>query len=166
MVVSDAYGLHRYQTDDLFRCGRKVNKLPDLVFARRRSLEYSFTGEKLTGDQLSAVFEQLREQYPSLLAGKFLTCVPSHPAHAVPNYNVLIIGDQHSQTEDSKALLAARCDQLLAQINCEYLSKRASGRLGPIAFMETRTRDFAERFAQNGSWEAQFKFLPLYHDRL
>ena len=162
MVVSDAYGLRRYQTDDLFCCGRKVNGLSDLVFVRRRSLEYSFTGEKLTADQLSAVFEQLREQYPSLLAGKFLTCVPSRPTHAVPHYKVLIIGDQPSQNEESNAQLAARCDQLLARMNGEYRSKRASGRLGPIAFMETRTRDFAEQFAENGSWETQFKFLPLY----
>jgi hypothetical protein len=162
MFVSDSYGLRRYQTDDLFLCRRKLNGLPDLAFARRRSLEYSFTGEKLTAEQLSAVFEQLREQFPSLLAGKFLTCVPSRPAHAVPHYNVLMIGDDPSQTHDLNAILAARCDQLLAQVNGEYRSKRASGRLGPIALMETRPRDFAEQVAENGSWETQFKFLPLY----
>ncbi|HET9710662.1 MAG TPA: GH3 auxin-responsive promoter family protein, partial [Pyrinomonadaceae bacterium] len=150
MVVSDRYGLRRYQTDDLFLCKRKINGLPDLAFARRRSLEYSFTGEKVTAEQLSAVFEQLRTLFPSLLAGNFLTCVPSQPAHALPHYKVLLIGD--ARTSGSHHLLATRCDQLLSEINCEYKSKRASGRLGPITFVDAPRQDFP----------SQFKFLPLY----
>ena len=152
MVVSDGYGLRRYQTDDLFLCKRKINGLPDLAFARRRSLEYSFTGEKVTAVQLSAVFDQLRTLYPSLLADKFLTCVPSQPPHALPHYKVLLIGNVRNS--GSQALLAAHCDELLSAINCEYKSKRASGRLGPITFVEAPMKDFP----------SQFKFLPLYRD--
>ena len=159
MVVSDAYGLKRYQTDDLFLCRRKINGLPDLAFVRRRSLEYSFTGEKLTAEQLNTVFDQLRTLYPSILADRFLTCVPTQPSHTIPHYRVLLIGDRHSTSHD---LLATRCDQLLSEINCEYKSKRASGRLGPITFNEIETREFAEQLARNGSWETQFKFLPLH----
>ncbi len=159
MVVSDAYGLRRYQTDDLFLCRRKVHGLPDLVFARRRGLEYSFTGEKLTAEQLSAVFEQLREMYPSLVAERFLTCVPSQPEHALPHYQVLLIGEQRIQ--NSPELLAVRCDELLSEINCEYRSKRASGRLGPVSVIEVGTKEFAAGLADNGNWETQFKFLPL-----
>ena len=152
MVVSDAYGLRRYQTDDLFLCKRKIHGLPDLSFARRRTLEYSFTGEKLTGEQLSKVFARLRASYPSLLAGRFLTCVPSHP----PHYKVLIVGD--SNVETSQHILAASCDEMLCEINCEYRSKRASGRLGPVAVVSTNFKDFV---AMNSNWETQFKFLPL-----
>ena len=159
MVVSDAYGLKRYQTDDLFLCKRKVNRLPDLAFARRRSLEYSFTGEKLTAEQLSTVFDRLRTLYPALLADRFLTCVPTQPLHAIPHYQVLLIGNRHLNSHD---LLATRCDQLLSEINCEYKSKRASGRLGPLTFIEIETKDFAEQVASNGNWETQFKFLPLH----
>ncbi len=158
MVVSDAYGLRRYQTDDLFLCRRKVNRLPDLVFVRRRSLEYSFTGEKLTAEQLSAVFEKLREMYPALTAEKFLTCVPSQPTNVLPYYQMLVIGDQHTQS--AHELLAARCDELLREMNCEYKSKRASGRLGPVKVMDLGTREFAQAVAE-GNWETQFKFLPL-----
>ncbi len=163
MVVSDAYGLRRYQTGDLFLCIRKVQGLPDLVFVRRRALEYSFTGEKLTAEQLSAVFEQLREMYPALVADTFLTCVPSASTHALPHYNVLLIGDQRLQS--SHELLAGRCDELLSEINCEYNSKRASGRLGPIRVMTLGTEEFVARFAEKGQWESQFKFLPLYISR-
>ena len=158
MIVSDAYGLRRYQTDDLFLCRRKVNGLPDLVFVRRRSLQYSFSGEKLTAEQFSVVFERLREMYPALLAGKFLTCVPSQPANALPHYQMLVIGDQH--TESAHELLAARCDELLREMNCEYRSKRASGRLGRVTSMDLGTREFAAAVAEP-NWETQFKFLPL-----
>lgn len=152
MIVSDAYGLRRYQTNDLFLCKRKILGLPDLSFVRRRTLEYSFTGEKLTAEQLSIVFEQLRTSYGELLADSFLTCVPSYP----PHYKVLLIGD--SNVENSHDFLAARCDELLCEINCEYRSKRASGRLGPVEVVSTKFKDFV---AMNGNWETQFKFLPL-----
>lgn len=156
MVTSNAYGLRRYQTDDLFLCRRTVNGLPDLVFVRRRSLEYSFTGEKLTGEQLSIVFDQLRAMYPSLLADRFLTCVPTQPLNALPHYRVLLISDCRSGSHD---LLGTTCDELLSEINCEYKSKRASGRLGPITFSDIKIKDFSEQLADN--WETQFKFLPL-----
>ena len=159
MVVSDAYGLQRYQTDDLFICTRRINELPDLAFARRRSLEYSFTGEKLTAQQLSTVFDQLRALYPSILAGRFLTCVPAQSAHGVPHYKVLLIGARQCASHD---LLAAECDELLGQINCEYKSKRASGRLGPVTCSDIETKDFAEQLARTDNWETQFKFLPLH----
>lgn len=152
MVVSDAYGLRRYQTGDLFLCRRKIKGLPDLAFVRRRGLEYSFTGEKLTADQLSTVFEQLRTLYPALVANSFLTCVPSQPAHALPHYKVFLIGEQ--QRSCSNDQLAARCDELLSQINCEYKSKRASGRLGSVTVVNTTINEFP----------SQFKFLPLYRN--
>ena len=157
MVISDAYGLKRYQTGDLFRCERTLHNLPDLSFVRRRTLEYSFTGEKLTGEQLTLVFEQLRTRYPAPLTGRFLTCVPSQP----PHYKVLMIGDSPPITPDFHAVFAANCDALLSELNCEYGTKRASGRLGPIEVVSVRLKDFV---AQNHTWEAQFKFLPLIRE--
>jgi hypothetical protein len=160
MVVSDPYGLRRYQTGDLFFCRRKVKGLPDLVFVKRRALEYSFTGEKLTAEQLSITFAQLRKQFRGVLADKYLTCVPSQPAEAIPHYKVLLIGEQIQKA--NLDLLAARCDELLNEINCEYKSKRASGCLGAVRVMQTGVKDFVERFSRHGSWETQFKFLPLW----
>ena len=159
MVVTDEYGLHRYRTNDVFLCRRKVGMLPDLVFVRRRGLEYSFTGEKLTAEQCSIVFDELRARHPAVFANRYLTCVPSQPSHALPHYTVLLVGERNGELKLD--FLAARCDQLLAQINCEYRSKRASGRLGAVTFIETGTREFAERFAPQRGWESQFKFLPL-----
>ena len=159
MIVTDAYGLRRYRTKDLFLCRRKCHGLPDLAFVRRRGLAYSFTGEKLTGEQVTMVFDQLRSQYPHVFANNYLTCVPSQEMKAIPHYKLVVVGD-HKVVRDLN-VLAARCDELLSEVNCEYRSKRSSGRLGPIAFLQIGTREFAERFSPQGSWESQFKFLPL-----
>jgi hypothetical protein len=154
LVISDAYGLLRYRTGDLFRCERKLHHLADLTFVRRRSLEYSFTGEKLTGEQLTIVFDELRARYPRLLADRFLTCIPSQP----PHYKVLLIGDSNNNVDELHKVLAAGCDELLCELNCEYRTKRSSGRLGPIEVANVRLKDFV---AKNHAWETQFKFLPL-----
>ena len=156
MIVSDAYGLRRYRTGDLFLSRRKTNNLPDLIFVKRRGLQYSFTGEKLTAEQVSLVFEQLRARYPQVCADRYLTCLPS--AETLPHYKVLLIGK--AQDIDLQEI-AKRCDELLRAFNCEYESKRASGRLGPVDLIQTGTREFAERFSAHTGWESQFKFLPL-----
>ena len=158
MIVSDKFGLRHYRTNDLFLCRRKCNGLPDLTFVRRRGLTYSFTGEKLTGAQVSMVFEELRRQYPHLLAHNYLTCIPSSEAETLPHYKLIVIGDGKVSSLD---VLAARCDELLSEVNCEYRSKRNSGRLGAVTLLELGTREFAERFSPHGNWESQFKFLPL-----
>src|SRR5260370_105214 len=92
MVVSDPYGLRRYQTSDVFLCRGMVAGLPDLSFIRRRGLSYSFTGEKLTAEHVSMVFQGLRKEFPLLDGETFLTCVPSQPANdPIPHYKVLLI---------------------------------------------------------------------------
>lgn len=155
LVVSDPYGLRRYQTEDLFHCRRKLNGLPDLVFQRRSGLEYSFTGEKVTAEQLTTVFDRLRTQYSELLSDAFLTCVPSLSPH--PHYKLVFICET---TITSQSVLASSCDKLLGELNREYKGKRGNGTLGPIMFTQITATGFAKHFAI--SWETQFKFLPLY----
>lgn len=151
MVVSDAYGLRRYHTDDLFTCRRKLYGLPDLVFLRRGALEYSFAGEKVTAEQLTTIFDHLRHKHR---CKGFLTLVPS--LSPKPHYKLVLIGEKLKGD-----LLAIECDKLLSAMNCEYKSKRARGILGPIHFVQTDAVAFASRLAA-GTWETQFKFLPLY----
>ena len=158
MVVSDSYGLRRYQTGDLFTCRRMTNGLPDLAFLRRRALEYSFIGEKVTAEQLNIVFDRLRTEHPATLADAFLTCIPSLPHNEKPHYKFVLIRD--SDTRLNTDILATHCDQLLGQLNCEYNNKRLIGSLAPARFIQAKTSAFAERFAD--TWETQFKFLPLY----
>lgn len=158
MVVSDGYGLNRYQTGDLFACRRLRNGLPDLAFLSRRALEYSFIGEKVTADQLNIVFDRLRSEHREILGDAFLTCVPSLPLNENPHYKVILISDSQMTTDTD--LLAARCDELLSTLNCEYKNKRTSGLLAPTKFLQMAAAAFAQGF--ENSWETQFKFLPLY----
>jgi len=162
MVVSDEYGLKRYQTDDVFDCRGFIEGLPDLHFARRRSLEYSFTGEKLTGTQLSSVYLQLKKEFTMLSEDTFLTCIPSQPADsAIPHYKLIVV----AQHLDLPSELITRFDQLIEKNNDEYAAKRESGRLGPPELELARLEEIVEKVSTSSvktNWESQFKFLPLY----
>jgi hypothetical protein len=160
MIVSDPFGLRRYQTEDVFLCKGFVGRLPDLRFVRRRNLEYSFTGEKLSGDQLDLVFRKLREEFGAIPSDAFLTCIPSHPGgEAIPHYKVILAGEPDGDTTMNDHAIATRCDMLLQEVNIEYRNKRESGRLGNIRFVRLSFDAFTSRFCNA---EGQFKFLPLY----
>jgi hypothetical protein len=166
MVVSDSYGLRRYQTGDLFLCKRFVGRLPDLWFVSRLNLEYSFTGEKLTNLQVMSTFQRLREEFPWLRADEYLTCVPSHPTNEpTPHYKIILIGSAKGNDWNSYDELARRCDELFGEFNSEYKSKRESRRLERVRFSQMSQVDFANRIGANQQGNesgAQFKFLPLY----
>lgn len=164
MVVSHRFGLRRYRTGDLFRVERVLEGLPDLRFLRRGGLAYSFTGEKLTGEQLAKAYERIRSEYGPSIAGYLLTCFPSQsPGHALPHYRLVTI-----RCDETAPLLpdglAQRLDLLLKELNLEYKSKRQSRRLGEIQLEQLDLSEFRTRMsgAGLGAWDAQFKFLPFY----
>jgi hypothetical protein len=167
MVVSDGFGLRRYQTGDVFLCRRLVRGLPDLAFVRRRGLEHSFTGEKLTAQQASAAFDRTRNVL-GLPEGLHLALVPSWPAgEPVPHYRLVVIGPAPLPAVEL-ATLASRCQSELEEQNSEYRGKVASARLRPLrgtCLSEERFARLVGGARHRGSWEAQFKFLPLYRTR-
>lgn len=164
LVVSDAYGLRRYQTGDLFLCRGMIRGLPDLQFQRRRGLEYSFTGEKITAEQIGPILQTIRQKFP--LEDRFLTCVPSWPPEEpIPHYRLLIVSHNGAQARCDLGEPARWFDELLAAANGEYRSKRETHRLGAVRTQGVRFQDFiawAGGARHRDTWEAQFKFLPLY----
>jgi hypothetical protein len=167
MVVSDAYGLRRYQTEDLFECVGRIRDVPDLRFRRRRGLAYSFTGEKLTGEQVSASFEALRVRFPQLAEeGVQLTCIPTLPQAAEPHY--LLVLAWPGTVRSAPKGVAEAFEAALSAVNPEFPGKRSSGRLGPTLVVEIGYDALASRLEGRGSapsrrsWETQFKLLPLY----
>jgi len=159
MVVSDQWGLKRYQTEDVFSVFRRVNGLPDLRFERRRGLAFSFTGEKLTGDQAADALRSLRDRVPPLKASPWLVLVPSSVPH--PHYKLVV-----TDAKDGGVLegIEAALDEALGQVNSEYADKRRSSRLGmpeavAMPFSEALTRVGGQ--SPDRSWQTQFKFLPL-----
>ncbi len=169
MVVSDPYGLKRYQTEDLFECRGFVRGLPDLHFSRRRGLTWSFTGEKLTGEQLSEAYAVLEDEIPHLRAiAAQMTTLPTWPKGAeVPGYRLVIghPGDHLYPPLDAKEL-EWRFDRALAKVNTEYAAKRETGRLAEPVVVILPYNRLAEGLdsasaAENRSWESQFKLAPL-----
>jgi hypothetical protein len=164
LVVSDAHGLRRYQTEDLFVCRRLLRGLPDLAFVRRRGLAHSFTGEKLTGEQIEAAFARLRQSC-GLPADVHLTLQPRFPpTDALPHYHLHVVGAAPGLVDLDR--IARECHALLGDQNSEYRGKSASGRLGPVQAGSLDAAAFARTITGSAqgapaSWEAQFKFLPL-----
>jgi hypothetical protein len=166
MVVSDRYGLRRYQTGDLFECAGFVGRLPDLRFLRRRGLGHSFTGEKLTGEQLALMFERLRAECHEVRREDFLTCVPAQAAGRPAPHYIVILSSASGTRSIAEDQIAARCDRLLGEVNQEYRGKRDSGRLGAIRVVQLPLAELASRLggAAATAWQSQFKFLPLYRE--
>jgi hypothetical protein len=166
LVVSDGHGLRRYQTGDVFSCRDFVGGLPDLGFARRRDLEYSFTGEKLTALQVTGAFDRLRVE-AHVAPDAFMTLIPSRPAdETVPHYRLIVAparGDAPLAADTER--LAERCEELLRAANAEYRAKVESGRLAPVRPQVMSSDGLAVLIAgarNRGTWEAQLKFLPLH----
>lgn len=175
MVVSDCYGLIRYQTDDLFKCVGHYRGLPDLRFVRRAGLTFSFTGEKLTGEQVTEAYEELRAQVPALRkSGIQLCCFPTHEApYESPSYRlVIVLPPSHERSISIETTLVSEIfERSLSELNQEFSKKRKSGRLGSskvtvvsYEWISTRldTRTESEQDIKEHSWESQFKLSPLY----
>jgi hypothetical protein len=163
MVVSDAYGLRRYQTDDVFLCAGVVAGLPDLRFQRRRNLEYSFTGEKLSAAHLQAAFARLRAVGRIVPEDAYLAGVPSLPAgSALPHYKIAVIRAEWER-EEPDDVIARYCERMIQEENPEYRRKRETGRLDPAQAIRVSISGFAARMGgAPAAVDGQFKFLPLY----
>ena len=164
MVVSHGFGLRRYRTGDLFRVERRRRGLPDLRFARRRGIGWSFTGEKLTGAQVESALEAAYEARPELRADCFFALFPEERGpDAVPGYCLAAFrrGDGAAEVPPG---LVEEMDRLLAERNLEYRAKRESGRLGPVRLRETDRDGFVRRAVGGGaaSLDSQFKFQAFY----
>lgn len=173
--MSDPYGLLRYQTEDVFRCVGRLGPCPDLRFLRRRGLTWSFTGEKLTGEQVDLALATLRAHDPRLTELQ-LTCLPTKDgAGAEPGYVLAAAppastGAPWLADPSLRRALAALFDRSLAEANPEYRDKRESSRLSAprlvvvpyeelAAALDRRTRSDEDRAVR--TWESQFKLTPL-----
>jgi len=165
MIVTDAYGLHRYQTEDLFQCAGMVSGIPDLRFVRRRNLSYSFTGEKLTSDQLKIAYRDAEDSFPDLRLHGFLICFPSRSEfEMLPCYRLLLVKTSSKDFRNGSAV-ASMVEKKLSIINEEFKVKIETRRLGRMVFEAVPIRDFVRRVSNpndSTTLGSQFKFLPLY----
>jgi hypothetical protein len=140
----------------------KVRGLPNLRFVKRRNLGYSFTGEKVTAEQLRPIFAEAHNRFPQLHSETFLTCFPSRSSiEQVPHYRLVCVHGKGVSTPAQP--LVDFVEARLGEVNAEYRSKVQSRRLGRMTFERITTRDFIRRMVRcNPAMESQFKFMPLY----
>jgi hypothetical protein len=156
LLITDKWGMQRYDTQDIFLVKELVSGLPDLRFIKRRGVTSSLTGEKITEEQVIMMIQMLKTQFPELKHAS-LSLLPVEQLRSF-NYHLLIIG---LDKVDIKLILK-KSEELLQQINHEYRSKVDSGRLGPLSLELTSVSKLAALMGAPAHWESQFKVMPLY----
>ncbi|MDT0445420.1 GH3 auxin-responsive promoter family protein [Streptomyces johnsoniae] len=160
LVMSQANGLYRYDSGDIYRVVGRVGRLPRLEFEGRGGSVSSFTGEKLTESDVHAA---IRAAVGHASVPNVYCVVPSwgHP----PGY-VLVMEWPDGPGAASDAF-RDRVDAELCRVNIEYAEKRGSGRLAPIrdrAVPPGTFRALAESQVARGTSAAQVKHRWLHTD--
>jgi hypothetical protein len=164
ILLTTTYGLYRYNLCDLVRVTGFHNRTPIVEFLGKGSHFSNLTGEKLSEYQVTGAMNELCRAF-----GLNLTSYSVAPcwSDARPYYGLFVEANDIAGKEQGR-LLAQMLDQRLAEMNCEYASKRQSYRLGapglallpPGAWREWDRRRLART---GGAWE-QYKHPCLIND--
>ena len=156
LVVTDKWGLSRYDTSDQFEVSELVDGLPHIHFKRRRNISASVTGEKISEEQVLQLNIKLKEKFPEL-RNYSLSLYPVFK-NDYPGYNLAILGGEEVRTK----LISEEAEEILSNINSEYKAKVSSGRLRKIEVLKLTVAELAGIMGQGQYWESQFKVMPLY----
>jgi len=159
MIVTNRYGLYRYDIGDIVQVVGRIGRSPALQFVRKTDGFASMAGEKLSEEQVIAAVTAAAGA--AGLAPRFFTCIPVASAHCYRLYLELHGGDVDALT------LSERFDLALCELNIEYRSRRESQRLSPseARVLGAGALDaFKTAILCHPSREAQFKPRPLYPD--
>ncbi|MBV9025178.1 MAG: GH3 auxin-responsive promoter family protein [Streptomycetaceae bacterium] len=160
LIMSQANGLYRLWTGDIYHVDHAVDGVPWIYFVRRDGVFHSFTGEKLTEADVTRALRQGFAEL-GLELGLYL-CGPQW--EEPPHYLVMAESSQASATLDGR--LSEAVDRALAQVNIEYASKRDSARLGPIRVRlvpNQAVSDYVESRRTQGNG-TQYKYKPFQQD--
>lgn len=156
VVMTNAAGLYRYDLGDFVRVTEFLGACPCVEFLHRGSAVSSLCGEKVTEWQATAAFERVISGLGMKPARFVLAAAWGNP----PRYRLYVEG-----AAGNTALLAARYDEALAELNVEYASKRSSRRLGAVELIALREGVLSlwdeERRKARGRGHEQFKAVHL-----
>lgn len=160
IVVTNAYGLYRYDIGDIVRATGYFGRAPTIEFVRKVDGFSNMTGEKLSEDQVIDAVQGALD-----LAGlrcAYFAVAPHFPSSSYRLY--LDAGRAESVPADT---LAGQVDVALSAANQEYDAKRRSERLGALQVVVVRPGAFDRCKASlvaRGRREAQFKLPHLIVD--
>jgi hypothetical protein len=156
VFVTTFDGLYRYDMNDIVEVTGTFGRTPCLAFVQKGRGVTNVTGEKLHESQvLEAVAAAGEGRVPG---GGFFLMLADTP---MATYRLYLEG-QFGGGEVAR--LARSVDDILARLNIEYRSKRASGRLHPVVTHELRAgtgEAYRSHCVSNGQRDAQFKVMPL-----
>ncbi len=164
VIMTLRNGLFRYAIGDVLEVLEYVGGVPRVEFLGRSNVASSFTGEKLTEQQVHGAISRTLETLK--IAADNFTCLPRWDSP--PYYElVLDLNLPGSVDADKVAAIAAEFDKELSRHNDEYLSKRGSGRLGATK-VRIGTPLMFERYMQHcvakGTMPSQYKLKVLQKD--
>lgn len=163
ILLTNASGLYRYNIRDVVRCTGRHHATPLLAFLNKGSGIVSVTGEKLTEHQVVAAMSATLTALERTLSA--FTLAPAWRGD-LPHYELFVENAELSPFEDTP--LVTQLDAELQRANCEYVTKRQTGRLGaielhpvPVGTWQTWQKT---RLAKTGGSMEQYKHPCLLPD--
>jgi hypothetical protein len=154
VVISQANGLYRYDLGDRYTVVDWIGKAPRLEFVGRTGFSSSFTGEKLTEEDIyNAVRLALGEQWRTR---PIFSCIPVWAKP--PGYTLAIEWPEGGPLP--LAQFAAQVEVELQKLNVEYAEKRRTERIMPISVLPVKSGTFGlveEQRRQEGASPSQLK---------
>jgi GH3 auxin-responsive promoter len=163
VIITTAAGLYRYFMNDLVEVTGFFNATPLLRFVQKGKGVTSLTGEKLYESQVIDAVQAISRKYG--LISSFYILVADEEAMV---YRLFLETDGTALVNAST--LAAMIDEKLGELNIEYLAKRDSGRLAPLAVVWLKhgtSEAYKAACVRLGQREGQFKpTVLLYRQNL
>jgi len=166
ILLTTGYGLYRYHIQDVVRVTGFFNSTPVLEFLSKGAYFSNLTGEKLSEYHITqSMMRVLREQELTLTTYSVAPCWPDDE-NELPGYGLFV--EQGDHRLEALQTLAARLDETLCDLNIEYESKRASGRLAPLRLEMVPAGFWAnwdrQRLQKTGGALEQYKHPCLIND--
>jgi GH3 auxin-responsive promoter len=159
IVITTASGLYRYFMNDLVEVAGRYRKTPLIRFVQKGKGVTNLTGEKLYEAQVIQAVQAAARQR-GFVPGFFILVADEETS----SYNLLLEADRAMTSSIQEA--AADIDRCLGELNVEYHSKRASGRLGPLTISLLREgagEAYKAACVRAGQREGQFKPAVLQY---
>jgi len=128
LIMSQANGLYRLLTGDIYRINDFYHRVPCIEYIRRHGDFHSFTGEKLTESQITNAIHKIYEEH-GISHGLYI-CNPIWDTP--PYYTIYTEITYRNRLKINNSAFAKEVDDALQEINCEYNSKRTTNRIGSL----------------------------------
>jgi GH3 auxin-responsive promoter len=161
VIVTTAAGLYRYFMNDIVEVTGRYRETPLLRFVQKGRGVTNLTGEKLYEAQVIEAVQAAARHYR--LAVPFFIVVADEER---TSYHLFLESDTTSRPAASELLAAV--DERLGELNIEYQSKRASGRLAPLTLtwlQHGAGEAYKTACVRAGQREGQFKPAVLQYRR-